>query len=730
VAVILAVLAARPSDHLTAQELTTVRFTVSSPAAVDSVRRLGVDVVETRPRPDRRVDIVAVVAERDRLLLLQRGWAPADVPRAPQMAAMEAARRARGAAAFVVYRDFDDPARGVAAYLRAFVAARVNASLDSIGASVEGRPLLAVKLGLPDDSPSRPNVLFMATYHAREWGATEMALRLLNYLADSVPATLSGRDVWILPVVNPDGFQYTFTTQRLWRKNRARNGDGTFGVDLNRNHDAYWGLDDVGSSGQMAAETYRGPAAASEPEIRAVEAFHRAHPLATSVSYHTYTGSVLYPWGHRNALRTGDEAVFRALAGTDLAPAIRDSIPGSVNRYYHPGPGWQLYPVNGDYTSYAYLQARTAAFTVELTSGCCLGGGYYGFEFPDDEALLERMFRDNLRFALGLIAAAGNPTGTVIPPGAPAPAQQFETVWPELRALLLAPVPPTTPVNVAVDSAIVAVRAAQRDSLGIGRGYGRMIVTDASLEDARASRVPEGGLSAELLIRDGAEQPGTGWTGFRRDTTGFRSAASWLGYRDTLRSPDIPVAGRSNLALYFWSRHNGSVFAQQLRGSVQIMLDGGPEWVPVAELVGAAPEWYPVAVPLPMAAGATSLRLRFIAQDMDWWVDALAVTASDASVGRLFGSGALPPPQVEVSANPVRTAPVTLRWLPGTGSARVTVFSVTGTRIAGTSLTTDPGRWQWDLTTDEGRPVANGAYFVVVTLDNGTVMRRRLLVAR
>lgn len=100
---------------------------------------------------------------------------------------------------------------------------------------------------------------------------TEVALRLVEWLADSV-ATMPGRqtlldrrDVWVVPVLNPDGYAHTFSTERLWRKNRRRNVDGTVGVDLNRNYPAFWGRDEVGSSDVPGAETFRGTGPASEP---------------------------------------------------------------------------------------------------------------------------------------------------------------------------------------------------------------------------------------------------------------------------------------------------------------------------------------------------------------------------------------------------------------------------------------------------------------------------------
>jgi hypothetical protein len=171
-----------------------------------------------------------------------------------------------------------------------------------------------VKIGPPDDAPERANVLFLATHHAREWIATAVAMKLIRWLADSAGMAVATHDVWVIPVENPDGYQYSFTNDRYWRKNRRPNADGTFGVDPNRNYPAFWGVDDRGSSGVQFAETYRGASAGSEPETQAVMAFHAVHRPVVAISYHSYSGLILYPWGF---------SLGRARAGPAAVPGAR-----------------------------------------------------------------------------------------------------------------------------------------------------------------------------------------------------------------------------------------------------------------------------------------------------------------------------------------------------------------------------------------------------------------------
>jgi hypothetical protein len=149
----------------------------------------------------------------------------------------------------------------------------------------------------------------------------------------------------------------------------------------------------------------------------------------------------------------------------------------------------------------------------------------------------------------------------------------------------------------------------------------------------------------------------------------------------------------------------------------------------VDEVRGSAATWYPRAVPLAFADAAARLRLRFVADSLWWLLDAVAVTAADQ---RLFGAVArtAEADPLMVSANPVRGDQVTLHWPAGAGSARLDVYSVVGSRIAGATFPVDPGRWVWDLTVGAGQRAANGAYIIVVTREDGSRLRRRLLVAR
>lgn len=621
-----------------------------------------------------------------------------------------------------VYRPFDDPARGVRRWIDSLAAANPLVHVDSLGASWEGRPILAVKVGAADDSPSRPNVIFMATYHAREWAATEMALRLIRHLSDQpapsarVASLVASRDVWIVPVVNPDGYQYTFTTSRLWRKNRRPNVDGTFGVDLNRNHTERWGFDGAGSSPVPASEVYRGPSAASELETQAVERLHALHPPVTSVSYHSYTGLVLFPPGFRYGVLPGDLGVYRALAGTDERPSVRDNLPGSGRDHYHPAPSWNLYTTNGEYNDWAYARYGTISFTPELTSGF-EGESYYGFEFPDDGTRLETVFRDNLPFALDVLESAGDPLGFASPTtGMRSERIAIESVSPEIRAR----VPATSPPPLVTVGRPVAYAY---DTVGVGR-YTRRIVSPPIARPVSIS-ISAGAESADytVLVVGGAETADTGWTLDNFSAVGDLKLAgerSWFGTNGTLRSPIVRVPDDADtLSILYWSRYDGNGFSLEPHGDLRLSRDSGRTFTQEGRVSGAATEFYTEQATLTQVAGRF-VQLELASRDLPWWVDEIALVAHAKATVASSTVVALMP-----SENPVRGDIVRLAW-PFTGAGDVRVYDFAGRLVWRERVEAGSPFAEWDVAASHPR---NGVYVAVARAGRET-RRVKLFILR
>ena len=152
--------------------------------------------------------------------------------------------------------------------------------LQSIGKSWEGRDLIALHISsMPSDLESghsmKPGVVFMGAHHAREHLSSEIPRMLGEFLLEhqreqKISTLISTRDIWIIPMVNPDGAEFDIEggSYHMWRKNRSQNEGSSRGVDLNRNYGYLWGTG--GSSSISSSDTYMGPAPFSEPETKAI----------------------------------------------------------------------------------------------------------------------------------------------------------------------------------------------------------------------------------------------------------------------------------------------------------------------------------------------------------------------------------------------------------------------------------------------------------------------------
>ena len=286
--------------------------------------------------------------------------------------------------------------------------ARRNADVvkkTSTARALLGQDLVAYKVtknARDEPTAAAPAVLYESTQHAREWIAAEIERRLFEYVLKNknekggfnVKELLGKKELWFVPVVNPDGYDYTFTAPgtRLWRKNlRDNNGDGTItdgdGVDPNRNWPEKWNYDLEGASNDPTSETFHGSGPASEPEVKALRSHQEGRP-GLPIDYHSFAQLILYPEGWQVETPATDAPLMASLAGDDDDPAV----PG-----FDPDVSAELYTTNGDVTDDAYSTfgtrptpssstaapgrrsaARTAAIPTPYTPG--------GFVFQDNEA--------------------------------------------------------------------------------------------------------------------------------------------------------------------------------------------------------------------------------------------------------------------------------------------------------------------------------------------------------
>ncbi|XP_076358196.1 carboxypeptidase B-like isoform X2 [Tachypleus tridentatus] len=259
------------------------------------------------------------------------------------------------------------------------------ASTFSIGKSFEGRDLLVLKINTSKRS-KKPIIWIDGGTHAREWitpsSALYIANRLLNdYEIDAnVTKLLDGYEWYILPVMNPDGYEYSHTTDRLWRKTRSWTISllGCRGVDPNRNWSFKW--NHGGSSISPCSDIYAGVIPFSEPEIKAIANFivARKNRVKLFLTLHSYSQMWLTPWGWAYKQPRGytDQLEMANIAVQSLKSLYGTSFEtGSISNL--------LYTASGGSVDWAFGRAGIKySYTLELRDT-----GKYGFFLPANQII-------------------------------------------------------------------------------------------------------------------------------------------------------------------------------------------------------------------------------------------------------------------------------------------------------------------------------------------------------
>ena len=262
-------------------------------------------------------------------------------------------------------------------------------------AGVADRDILAIKISdNVDVDEDEPEFLLLALHHAREWPTSETVLQVIQNLTegygsdDRISWLIDNREIWIVPVVNPDGLDFALTEDDMWRKNRRDNLDGTFGVDLNRNYDGSQNGDPLGAWGGAGtsdlnySDVYCGEYAFSEPETQSIRDLARAHDFQIAFDFHTYDDSVMWPWGYTANL-TSDDAYFVDI-GQQLAALNGYEAAQSVD----------LYPTTGDSLDWLYGSLDIFAFLFEM--------GATSFHPDYEEDVLEIVYENIAPTLLGI----------------------------------------------------------------------------------------------------------------------------------------------------------------------------------------------------------------------------------------------------------------------------------------------------------------------------------------
>ncbi|XP_075411672.1 carboxypeptidase B [Tenrec ecaudatus] len=253
-------------------------------------------------------------------------------------------------------------------------------SQSVIGTTFEGRSMYLLKVGKAGSN--KPAVFMDCGFHAREWISPAFCQWFVREAVRTygreihMTELLDKLDFYILPVVNIDGYVYTWTKSRMWRKTRSTNaGSSCIGTDPNRNFDAGWC--ERGASHNPCDDTYCGSAVESEKETRALADFIRRNlsSIKAYLTIHSYSQMMLYPYSYDYKLPENNVEL------NALAKATVQELATLHNTKYTYGPGaTTIYPAAGGSDDWAYDQGIKYAFTFELRDK-----GRYGFALPESQ---------------------------------------------------------------------------------------------------------------------------------------------------------------------------------------------------------------------------------------------------------------------------------------------------------------------------------------------------------
>ncbi|XP_077146942.1 carboxypeptidase B-like [Ranitomeya variabilis] len=249
-----------------------------------------------------------------------------------------------------------------------------------IGKTYEGRTMYVLRVG--KSSIEGPAIFMDCGIHAREWISPAFCQWFVRELVsgyskdEGIKKLLTNLNFYILPVINIDGYIYTWTEDRMWRKNRSPASDGPcVGTDLNRNFNISWC--EIGSSDYPCTEIYCGKSPGSEEETKNVVNFisNRLKSIKAYISIHAYSQLLLYPYSHTfNPAPNSQEL-------DEIAKGAIEKLSSLYKTLYFYGPSAStIYPTSGSSDDWAYSQGIQYAFTFELRDT-----GKHGFLLPESK---------------------------------------------------------------------------------------------------------------------------------------------------------------------------------------------------------------------------------------------------------------------------------------------------------------------------------------------------------
>ncbi|XP_071781621.2 carboxypeptidase A4 [Centroberyx gerrardi] len=252
---------------------------------------------------------------------------------------------------------------------------------EEIGKSYENRPMYVLKFSTGGNK--RPAIWMDTGIHSREWVSQATGVWTANKIATdygtdaSLTSLLNTMDIYLLILANPDGYAYTHTNDRMWRKTRSKNpGSGCRGVDPNRNWDA--GFGGPGASKNPCSESYHGPSAHSEIEVKNVVNLIKSHGNFKSfISVHAYSQLLMYPYGY------SCKAVPHQPELDSIGRAAVQKLTSLYGTRYKVGSICKIiYQASGGSIDWSYNLGIKYSFAFELRDT-----GRYGFILPANQII-------------------------------------------------------------------------------------------------------------------------------------------------------------------------------------------------------------------------------------------------------------------------------------------------------------------------------------------------------
>ncbi|XP_024410884.1 carboxypeptidase A1 [Desmodus rotundus] len=250
-----------------------------------------------------------------------------------------------------------------------------------IGSTYEGRPIYVLKFSTGGNN--RPAIWIDTGIHSREWVTQASGVWFAKKITQdygqdpALTSILDSMDIFLEIVTNPDGFAFTHSKDRLWRKTRSITaGSSCVGVDPNRNWDSGFGL--PGASNNPCSETYHGKFAHSEVEVKSIVDFVKNHGnIKAFISIHSYSQLLLYPYGYKTE-PAPDHAEL-----DELAKSALKALSSLYGTYYEHGSIINaIYRASGGTIDWTYEQGIKYSFTFELRDT-----GLYGFLLPASQII-------------------------------------------------------------------------------------------------------------------------------------------------------------------------------------------------------------------------------------------------------------------------------------------------------------------------------------------------------